>query len=61
MIKILIKTIIFIKLKIIIFIKFKIIILTKLKTNKIKFIIISIFIIIAKLRKEIIFIITYKY
>ena len=60
MIKALIKVIIFIKLKTITFIKFKIITLAKLKINKIKFIIIFTFIIVIKLRKEVIFIATYK-
>ena len=61
MIKILIKTIIFIKLKTIILIKLKIITLIKLKIIKIKFIIIPTFIIVVKLKKKIIFITTYKY
>ena len=61
MIKALIKVIIFIKLKTITFIKFKIITLAKLKIIKIKSIIILTPIIVVKLRKEIIFIIIYKY
>ena len=60
MIKILIKANTSIKLKIIISTKLKIITLAKLKIIKAKFIIISTLIIIAKLKKEIIFIVIYK-